>query len=256
MRAKAVNAIKSDKSIKKKKPSKGFSLKPKLARLFKILRIATLIFFVSSIFSVILFRFVNPPFTPLMVIRAIQLKIDGKEMKIDKNWVDIEHISPKMITAIMTSEDQNFKNHFGFDFKAIKKAAEHNAKDNVRVVKGASTISQQTAKNVFLWPHRDWVRKGLEAYFTLLIEVFWSKERIMEVYLNVIEFGNGVYGIEAASNYYYNKKAKELNSSEAASIAAIVPAPRKWSPIKKSKKVARHSQWIINNMGKTGTVKF
>lgn len=259
MAVKPANVIKSAKpqnTASKKKSTGGSSFKAKFSKFIKFVKYATLIFFISSIFSVILFRFVNPPFTPLMIIRAFQLKFDGKEMKIDKEWKSLEEISPKMVTAIMTSEDQNFREHYGFDFKAIQKAAAHNAKENVRVVKGASTISQQTAKNVFLWPHRDWIRKGLEAYFTVLIEVFWSKERIMEVYLNVIEFGNGVYGIEAASQYYYHKSAKELTSAEAAAIAAVVPAPRKWSPIKKSPKVARHSQWILNNMGKTGPVKF
>ncbi|MEI7594844.1 MAG: monofunctional biosynthetic peptidoglycan transglycosylase [Bacteroidota bacterium] len=259
MAVKPLNNLKSAKSSKpvaKKKTSGASRFKVRFSKFIKFVKYAALIFFILSIFSVIFFRFVNPPFTPLMVIRAVQMKFDGKEMKIDKTWKPIEEISPKIIIAIMTSEDQNFKEHFGFDFKAIQKAAAHNAKENVRVVKGASTISQQTAKNVFLWPHRDWVRKGLEAYFTLLIEVFWSKERIMEVYLNVIEFGNGVYGIEAASEYYYHKPAKDLTNAEAAAIAAVVPAPRKWSPIKKSPKVARHSQWILNNMGKTGPVKF
>ena len=249
--------VKSPAKKPAKKKSKGKSSKKGLfGKIIHWIKISAIVFFTTSILSVILYRFVNPPFTPLMVIRAIEMKFDGEEMKMDKKWVPIINISPNMLRAIITSEDQNFKNHYGFDFNAIQKAAEHNSKENVRVIKGASTISQQTAKNVFLWPHRDWIRKGLEVYFTTLIELFWSKERIMEVYLNVIEFGKGVYGIEAASQFYYHKSAKELSMKQAASTAAIVPCPLKWSPIKPTPRVARHSAWILRNVGNTPPVKF
>ena len=244
------------KAPAKKKGSGKSSSKSLVHKVIRWTKIAAVSFFMVSIFSVIFFRFVNPPFTPLMVIRAIEMKFDGDEMKLDKKWVSINDISPNMLRAIITSEDQNFKNHYGFDFNAIQKAAAHNSKDNVRVIKGASTISQQTAKNVFLWPHRDWIRKGLEVYFTVLIETFWSKERIMEVYLNVIEFGKGVYGIEAASQYYYHKSAKELSTRQAAASAAVVPCPLKWSPIKPSPRVAKHTDWIVRNMANTPPVKF
>ena len=240
-----------------KKKSKGKSSKKSLfGKIIRWIKILVIAFFVTSILTVILYRFVNPPFTPLMVIRAVEMKFDGDEMKIDKKWISIKEISPNMLRAIITSEDQNFKNHSGFDFNAIQKAAEHNSQENVRVIKGASTISQQTAKNVFLWPHRDWVRKGLETYFTVLIELFWSKERIMEFYLNVIEFGKVIYGIEAASQFYYHKSAHDLSMKQAASTAAIVPCPLKWSPIKPTPRVARHTAWIQRNVANTPIVKF
>lgn len=156
-----------------------------------------------SVFSVVLFRFVPIPITPLMIIRCIEQKGDGKKMKLDKDWMSLDEISPVMPLAVIAAEDQNFEEHVGFDIDAIKKAEEYNKKHKGKRVKGASTITQQTAKNVFLWPSRSWVRKGFEVYFTLLIEVFWSKKRIMEVYLNVIETGDGIYGVEAAANIHH-----------------------------------------------------
>ena len=242
----------------KKAPSKG---KGKTGgsiwmKTWKIAKIASLIFFSVSILSVILFRWINPPITPLMVIRSFQYTFDGKEITRQHRWIPIDSISPQMITAIVSSEDQNFLEHYGFDFKAIQKASAQNAKDDVKVIKGASTISQQTAKNVFLWPNRDWIRKGLETYFTVLIEAFWTKERIMEVYLNIIEFGEGIYGIEAASQHYYHKRAFKLNARQAASLAAVVPAPRKWSPIEPSNKVIRHTNWILKHAAMRGKIKF
>ena len=153
-----------------------------------------------------------------------------------------------MSLAAMAAEDQKFEDHFGFDMEAIKKAEEYNAKHKGKKVHGASTISQQTAKNVFLFPSRSWIRKGFEVYFTFLIEIFWSKERIMEVYLNVIETGDGIYGAEAAAQEYFQKPAKKLSVREAALIAAILPNPRKWSPVHPSPFVQRKSQRIIQFM--------
>jgi monofunctional biosynthetic peptidoglycan transglycosylase len=150
----------------------------------------------------------------------------------------------------MASEDQKFYEHNGFDWEAIKKAYEYNAKKKrKRPIKGASTISQQTAKNVFLWPGRSWVRKGFEVYFTFLIELFWSKERIMEVYLNVIEMGDGVYGAEAASQTYFKKPASKLTKDNAAAIAAILPNPRKYSASKPGPYIQQRKEWIKRNMG-------
>ena len=191
------------------------------------LKILVLVFVSLSIFSVILFRFVNPPFTPLMIIRLIDHDEKLGERRIENSWVSIENISPYMVQAVVAAEDNNFPTHFGIDFEAIQRAKELNKYS--RVKHGASTISQQTAKNLFLVPSRTYLRKGFELYFTVLIECFWSKERIMEVYLNIIELGNGVYGIEAASQRYLNKAANKINKNEAALVTSVLPSPLKRS---------------------------
>ena len=209
-----------------------------------------------SIFSVILFRFLPIPITPLMIIRCIEQKSAGKEMKLSKNWKSLDQISPVMPLAVMAAEDQNFEEHFGFDLEAIKKAESYNKRHQGKRLKGASTITQQTAKNVFLWPSRSWIRKGVEVYFTFLIEIFWSKKRIMEVYLNVIETGQGIYGVEAASAVYFHKSASKLNIYEAARLAAILPDPRYWDPVHPSSRVARKTQRIVRYMGQLRTVNF
>ncbi len=211
----------------KSTPSKGS--KNKFWEVFlKYLKLSLIIFFVSSITSVFVFRFINPPITYLMVQRcAEQLFDSNKQVKLKKTWMPLKNISPNLVYAVLAAEDQKFPSHFGFDFEGISKAWGNNQKG--KKIKGASTISQQTAKNVFLWPGRSWVRKGLEAYFTVLIEIFWGKKRILEVYLNVIEMGIGVYGAEEASKYYFSKSTRNLSPSEAALIACILPAPLKWS---------------------------
>ncbi len=183
-------------------------------------------FNVISIAIVLLYKFVPVPLTPLMIIRTIEQKVDGKEMTCSHDWVSIEDISQNLQKAVIASEDGNFFKHNGFDFKAIEKAIENNEKG--KRIKGGSTISQQTAKNVLLWPGRSFIRKGFEAYYTVLIELFWSKKRILEVYLNSIEMGNGIYGSDAATKYWYKKSAKSLTKNEAAGIAVILPNPRKY----------------------------
>ncbi len=204
-------------------------------------------FNIISLFLVLLFKFVPVPFTPLMAMRAIEQKLDGKEMRSSHDWVPIEEISTNLQKAVIASEDGNFLTHSGFDFKAIEKAYESNQKG--KKVKGGSTISQQTAKNVFLWQGRSYLRKGLEAYFTVLIELFWSKERIMEVYLNSIEMGNGVYGAQAAAKHWYHKDAKNLSRIEAAGIAAILPNPRKFNPVNSSNYINRRKAKISKYIG-------
>jgi monofunctional biosynthetic peptidoglycan transglycosylase len=204
-------------------------------------------FNIISLFLVLLFKFVPVPFTPLMAIRAIEQKMDGKEMRSSHDWVPIEEISPNLQKAVIASEDGNFLTHSGFDFKAIEKAYESNQKG--KKVKGGSTISQQTAKNVFLWQGRSYVRKGLEAYFTVLIELFWSKERIMEVYLNSIEMGDGVYGAQAAAKHWYHKDAKNLSRIEAAGIAVILPNPRKFKAVNSSNYINRRKAKISKYIG-------
>ncbi len=221
-------------------------------RVWRLVRYSIAIFFILSIGSVILFRFVPVPVTPLMLIRCEEQLSHGKPLKLQKDWVSMRNISPNMVQAVVASEDNRFPDHFGFDFEAIRKAIRHN--EHSKRLRGASTISQQTAKNVFLWPGRSYLRKGIEAYFTLLIEVFWTKERIMEVYLNIIEMGNGVYGVEAASHKYFGKPASRLTQSEAAMLAAILPSPIKRNPSKPSRFLINSQYQIIVAMRQLGPV--
>ena len=225
-------------------------------RVLSILKKVILYFFIGSIALVILYRFIPPPITPLMLIRVGEQIFDStRDVKLKKNWESYEKISPHMPLAIIAAEDQNFKNHWGFDVKAIEKAYRNNNKKKRKTIKGASTISQQLAKNVFLWPARSYVRKAFEAYFTVLIELLWSKKRIMEVYMNVVEMGEGIYGVEAASQKYFHKPASALTRNEAALIAAVLPNPRKWSPAKPSSYIRLKQRWIKRNMGRLKDAK-
>jgi monofunctional glycosyltransferase len=211
----------------------------------------TLWFFIISIGSTVLYRFLPVPITPLMLIRLMeQAGESDRSMRLEKDWVSIDEMSPHLQLAVVCSEDQEFLEHEGFDFNAIKKAYKYNQTHKKK--RGASTISQQTAKNVFLWPGRSWIRKGLEVYFTFLIEVIWSKERIMEVYLNIIEFGDGVYGVEAAALRNYNKSAKDINRSEAAMLAAVLPSPLRLSPINPTADLREKQSWIMRQMRRWG----
>ncbi|QNK79149.1 monofunctional biosynthetic peptidoglycan transglycosylase [Winogradskyella sp. PAMC22761] len=199
---------------------------------------------------VVLFKYVPVPVTPLMVIRYFENTEETELWKHD--WVPIEDISKNMQLAVICSEDQKFVNHNGFDLEAIEKAYEYNKKG--KRIKGGSTISQQTAKNVFLWPERSWLRKGLEAYFTFLIETIWSKERILEVYLNSIEMGKGVYGVEAAAQHWFRKSAANLSSYEAAAIVAVLPNPRSYKANPASAYIQKRKQWIVKQMRFYGTL--
>ena len=226
-----------------------------LKKVWRFIWKAALVFFAVSILSVILFRFVPVPFTILMLQRCVEQKMDGKEMKMKHEWVSLDNISNNLQLAVVTSEDQNFLWHHGFDFKAIEKAVKDNEKQKSRRhprIRGASTISQQCAKNAFLFPARNFIRKGLEVYFTGLIEIFWNKQRIMEVYLNVIEMGNGVYGAEAASQYYFHKHAKFLTQGEAALIAACLPDPLKFNPGSPTPYLSGREAFILNQMALWG----
>ena len=216
-------------------------------KIWKRFKLLCALFFAISIFSVILFRWVPIPLTPLMLIRCTeQMFSSGHKIKLNQNWVSIDKISPNLQLAVVCSEDQNFFQHSGFDFNAIEKAVEHNK--NHKRKRGASTISQQTAKNVFLYDGRNWIRKGFEVYFTFLIEFFWSKERIMEVYLNVIEFGDGIYGVESASQEFFHTSAQKLTRERAALLASVLPNPRKFSPITPTSYVRKRQKWIIGQM--------
>ena len=222
----------------------------------KYLKRSILIFFISSISMTIFYRFFDPPVTLLMLIRVFEQWGDGKDAKMTKKWKTLDEMSSSMASAVVASEDQLFQEHWGFDFNSIEKAYENNQKKKRRTIRGASTISQQVAKNVFLWPGRSWVRKGFEVYFTLLIEVLWDKQRILEVYLNVIEMGDGIYGAEAASQKYFKHSAKKLSKTQAALIAAILPNPIKYSAIHPSAYIKERQEWILRNMDYIGELKF
>jgi monofunctional biosynthetic peptidoglycan transglycosylase len=183
---------------------------------------------------VAIYRFVPPPITILMIERSIQ----GQGL--DHRWRPLSEISPAVPRAAIAAEDARFCSHHGFDIQAVEKALKHNEKQPERI-RGGSTISQQTAKNVFLWPERSWVRKGFEAYFTVLIETVWGKRRIMEVYLNSVEMGPGIYGVEAASQHYFGVSAKELTPEEASRLIAILPSPLKWQAINPGAYVRRRT---------------
>lgn len=217
-----------------------------IKRFFKFFAKLILSLIVLSVLLVLLFKWVPVPITPLMILRYAE----NPQEKTTHDWVPIEDISRHLQLAVIASEDQNFKNHNGFDLVAINKAIEDNQKG--KRVRGASTISQQTAKNVFLLPHRNWVRKGLEVYFTFLIETFWTKERILEVYLNSIEMGKGIYGAEAASKVWFGKSAKNLSAYEAAAIAAILPNPREYRANPASNYIQQRKAWIVRQMANYG----
>lgn len=222
-------------------------------KIFRLIGKAALWFFGLSIFSVVIFRFVPVPVTPLMLIRCVEQVFSSDDLRMKHDWVSIDEISKNLSLAVVCSEDQNFMNHSGFDMKAIERSVDA-VKRGVKRVKGASTISQQTAKNVFLWPGRSWIRKGFEVYFTILIEFVWSKERIMEVYLNSIEMGNGIYGAEAAANFYWKTSAKNLSRTQAAAIAAILPNPLKYSANPPGPYVQERIGWIVGQMGQWGNL--
>jgi len=206
-------------------------------RLLRNIALALFIVLVAGpVVTVILYRFIPPPVTPLMVIRAVE----GRGL--DHRWKSIDKVAPALPRALIAAEDAKFCDHRGFDFEALQKAYANN--ESGRKIRGGSTISQQTAKNVFLWPGRSYVRKGLEAWFTVLIETFWGKKRIMEVYLNSIEYGSGIYGAEAAAQRYFGVGADRLSQAQAARLAAILPSPLKWKVVKPGRYVAKRSKKI------------
>lgn len=224
----------------KKGKKKGF---------WRILGLVILTCFLLSIFFTVIFRWINPPVTPLMIIRKVQYGYP-----IEKKWKPIEEISPYMYKAAIASEDNYFLGHNGFDVIALDIVMQERKKGTRH--RGGSTISQQTAKNVFCWPKSSWIRKGLETYYTFLIETFWDKERIMEVYLNVIEMGPGIYGSEAAAQHYFHCSAKHLNARQAALITACYPAPLKRNPARPSGYLNHQAGVIQGRMAKYGNPKF
>jgi len=207
-------------------------------------------FFAITILWVLAYRFINPPVTWLMVQRGFERKAENKEWKLEKNWLALNELSSNLKKAAIAGEDANFLTHNGFDFKAIETAYEKNQAG--KKMRGGSTISQQTAKNVFLWPGRSYIRKGFEAYFTILIELLWGKERILEVYLNVIETGDGIYGADSATRLYYGKSAESLTRRQAALLIAVLPNPRRWSPAKPTRYIYFKQGLILRNMRQIG----
>jgi len=214
----------------------------------KIIKWIVVVFFASTILSVVVLRWVPVWFTPLMFIRMAQQSSEGKPMTLHHHWVSLDKIAPSLPTAVMASEDAHFLEHHGFDYKAIEQAAMRNMKHTNKRKHGASTISQQTAKNVFLWPGRSWIRKGFEVYFTALIELMWSKQRIMEVYLNSIEMGDGIYGADAVAEYHFGTTADQLSRAQCALIAVSLPNPRKMNSAHPSKYMLRRQQRILREM--------
>ena len=202
----------------------------------------------STILAVVALRFLPVYFTPLMIIRCFEQIGEGKSLKLKHHWVPLEEISPSLSMAVMASEDAKFLQHHGFDYQAIEHAAERNRKHPEKRKLGASTISQQTAKNVFLWPGRSWVRKGFEVYFTGLIELMWSKQRIMEVYLNSIEMGDGIYGADAVAEEHFGTTAEKLSKAQCALIAATLPNPRKFSSKNPSAYMLKRQARIMREM--------
>lgn len=206
----------------------------------RILVLAVAGFVLLSTFFVVLYGVVPPPITPLMLIRLIE----GEGLH--KDWVSFDQVSPALFRAVIAAEDTRFCQHHGIEIEAIVDAWRKN-QDGKRVY-GASTITMQTAKNLYLWPARSFVRKAFEAYFTLLMEALWSKRRILELYVNVVEWGHGVYGAEAAAQFHFKKSAKELTKREAALLAAVLPNPRRWSASKPSSYIKRRAQMILERM--------
>ena len=219
----------------------------------RILRWVLSLFFGSTILAVVGLRFIPVWVTPLMVIRCCQQVSDGKDLKMSHDWVSLDEISPSLPIAVIASEDARFMEHHGFDYKAIEHAAKRNREHPEKRKLGASTISQQTAKNVFLWPGRSWVRKSFEAYFTVLIELLWSKERIMEVYLNSIEMGDGIYGAQAVAEEHFHTDAKNLTSAQCALIAVTLPNPRKFSSKSPSAYMLKRQAKILREMKHVGS---
>jgi len=217
-----------------------------LRRLFR----AALWFAAGSVVLVLIFRWVPPPGTALMVERKVESWFDGEPIDLQRDWEPWEKISDDLKVAVIAGEDQKFASHWGFDFTAIQAALAHNERGGS--IRGASTLSQQVAKNQFLWSGRSWLRKGLEAWFTALIELLWSKERILEVYLNSAEWDDGVFGAQAAARHHFGVDASRLTRQQASLLAAVLPNPRNWSASRPSSYVARRAGWIRQQMSQLG----
>jgi monofunctional biosynthetic peptidoglycan transglycosylase len=236
-------------------PVQAQQAKPRRRRWWRWLIALPFAALLLSVVQVATLRFVDPPFSAFMLSRQLEAWGEGDwGFRIAYDWRDLDGISPYVPLAMVASEDQNFAEHFGFDLKAIERARKNNERG--RKVRGGSTISQQTAKNLFLWSGRSWVRKGVEAWYTVLIEAMWPKHRIIEVYANVAEFGDGVYGAQAAARTYFRKDADRLSAAEAARMAAVLPSPRRYSITRPGPYVQRRSQAIQRQMRYIGGTEY
>jgi monofunctional biosynthetic peptidoglycan transglycosylase len=226
----------------------------RLRRVLLFLLIIALGFGTLSVAITILFRFVAPPVSALMIERRFDSLREGRQYTAHYQWIDFDRIAPTMAAAVIAAEDQNFSSHHGFDWDAIQRAIDYD--ENGTRVRGASTLTQQTAKNLFLWPKRNWLRKGFEAYFTVLLESCWGKRRILETYLNIVEFGDGIYGVEAASQRFFHKSSSRLTPEDAALLAAVLPNPRRLKANAPSNYVRERQQWILRQMRQLGGANF
>ena len=209
------------------------------------------LFALASLLQVAVLRFIDPPFSAFMLARQFEAWGQGEAgFRVAYDWRDLDRISANLPVAMVAAEDQNFAIHSGFDFKAIEKARVNNAKG--RKLRGASTVSQQVAKNLFLWQGGGWVRKGIEAWYTLLIELIWPKTRILEMYANIAEFGDGIYGAQAAARSYWRKDASRLSLAESARLAAVLPSPRRYSVARPGPYVQRRANWIQRQVRQIG----
>lgn len=242
--------MKTDWKKKKKRNKKGI-----VSRSLRFVGRLLLVFFFGSILQVLVFKWLPPFFTPVMLVEKLEGMFEKeRQYNLKYKWAPIEKISPYMVLAVIASEDQGFADHFGVDIKAIEKAMEDNKRG--RRLRGGSTITQQVAKNLFLWQGRDYFRKALEAYYTVLIELFWSKQRIAEMYVNIAEMGYGIYGVQSASNIFYNKDAIALTRNEAALLAAVLPNPKRFSAKKPSEYIIGRRNWIVKQMYQIGDKKY
>lgn len=224
-------------------------------RLLKWFAYAVFLLMVISILLVLTFRWVNPPTSSYMIQQENALQVNnGESIEISYRWVDWDQISEYVKVAAITSEDQRFPEHNGFDFEAIEKALEESERGED--LRGASTITQQVAKNMFLWPGRSYIRKGIEAYYTVLIELFWSKKRILEIYLNIAEFGPGVFGVEAAAQTYFNTSAANLNMPQSALMITALPSPKRYNLQNPSPYMIRRRNWILSYMHLLGNTDY
>jgi len=234
----------------KKTSTKKISFGRRISNFFKWILKLAILFFVISVLLVFAMRWINPITSSIMIQRQIAGLLDGEFELVKYHWVSYDDVSKYMPIAIVAAEDQNFPNHFGFDFKQIEKALKENKRG--RRIRGASTISQQVAKNLFLWEGKSFVRKGVEAYFTLLIELLWDKERILEVHMNIAEMGDKIFGVGTASVAYFKIPAAKLSIRQAALLAAVLPNPKKYSAVKPTGYVRGRQNWIVRQINSLG----
>ncbi len=219
-----------------------------LKKIFKIVLWSIVIFFAGSVVLVALYSFIPVPVTPHMLLRTAGGIFDGKFVGIDKDWVSYEEVSPHLFRAVIAAEDGRFMRHNGIDWKAVDAAKRYNERQKGKKKRGASTITMQTAKNAFLPHWRNYIRKGIEVYYTYLIEAVWGKKRILEVYVNIVEWGEGLYGAEAAAQKHFGKSAKDLTSREAALLAAVLPNPIRWTAGKPTPYIQKRASWVQGRM--------